>query len=242
MIEVLPESSDNVLGVRLSGGVSVEEYRDTLAKEVADRVEVHGRYRLLVVLSDDFDGFDPGVHLEDPNYGLAHRSFMLQRLAIVGGAPMISLGAKLVGHLASEWVKSYGPEQLAEAWAWVQETSQAEDAIVSAAALIGAEVKDHLGVTLGTVEDLMLDESTGSIRLVVLAFGGFLGLGERLHPIPWRLIHVRGDGTLTLRLSDVGKTKESLGDAPYVEKGHAWRADRRTFSFETHPYFGGAHF
>ncbi|MCA8923174.1 MAG: PRC-barrel domain-containing protein [Planctomycetes bacterium] len=242
MIEILPESSENALGVRLSGTVSVDEYRDTLAKQVTDRVEVHGRYRLLIVLADDFQGFGPGVVLDDPDYGLKHRCFMLQRLALVGAPGKASLGASLVGHLATEWVKTYTPEQLADAWTWIGQHTDREDAVVSASVILGAKVQDHLGETLGTVHDLMLDESTGSIRLVVLAFGGVLGLGEKLHPVPWRMFHVRADGTLLLRLNEIDKSAKHLGQAPAVEKGHVWRADRGTFGFESHPLFGGAHF
>ena len=34
----------------------------------------------------------------------------------------------------------------------------------------------------------MVDKSTGQVAYAVMSFGGFLGLGENYHPIPWNLL------------------------------------------------------
>ncbi|RMG15223.1 MAG: hypothetical protein D6731_08825 [Planctomycetota bacterium] len=239
MIELLPRRGENVVGARLQGRVRADEYRRVLVAEVDRRVEERGRYRLLLVAGSDFEGFDDEVRLEDPEYGLAHRRYLLERFALVGSDPGFALGVRLAGHLASEWMRVFSSEALEEAWSWVLERTSAETAVGSARRLLGAKIVDRLGEELGEVEDLVFDASTGSLRLVVVAFGGFLGLGERSHPIPWRLFRPRADGTLLLRLHEGKPTAEQLSAAPSVDKGHSWHADPGTFSFATHPFFGG---
>jgi hypothetical protein len=32
----------------------------------------------------------------------------------------------------------------------------------------------------------MIDKYTGQVAYAVMSFGGFLGIGESYHPLPWR--------------------------------------------------------
>jgi len=50
----------------------------------------------------------------------------------------------------------------------------------------GTAVYDAAGEHLGTVHNFMVDKVTGQVAYAVLSFGGFLGLGESYHPLPWR--------------------------------------------------------
>ena len=50
----------------------------------------------------------------------------------------------------------------------------------------GTPVYDRAGERLGTVLNFMVDKYTGQVAYAVLSFGGFLGLGESHHPLPWR--------------------------------------------------------
>ena len=34
----------------------------------------------------------------------------------------------------------------------------------------------------------MLDKRSGRVAYAVLSFGGFLGIGERYHPLPWSVL------------------------------------------------------
>jgi uncharacterized protein YrrD len=55
--------------------------------------------------------------------------------------------------------------------------------------VIGTTVKDPAGNTIGTVEDVVLDKMSNNIMFAVLSFGGFLGIGEKYHPIPWSALN-----------------------------------------------------
>lgn len=50
--------------------------------------------------------------------------------------------------------------------------------------LIGQEVKNPEGKDLGKIQELVLAED-GTVGYAVLAFGGFLGLGDKYFAIPW---------------------------------------------------------
>lgn len=52
----------------------------------------------------------------------------------------------------------------------------------------GTAVYDPTGERLGTVVNFMVDKVTGQVAYVVMSFGGFLGLGESHHPLPWRAL------------------------------------------------------
>lgn len=49
----------------------------------------------------------------------------------------------------------------------------------------GTRVYNHEGDDLGSVYNFMVDKVTGQVAYAVVAFGGFLGLGERFYPLPW---------------------------------------------------------
>ncbi len=38
---------------------------------------------------------------------------------------------------------------------------------------------------IGSIERVMIDKTTGQVSYAVLAFGGFLGIGEDHYPVPW---------------------------------------------------------
>ncbi len=52
----------------------------------------------------------------------------------------------------------------------------------------GTAVYDRRDERLGSVHNFMVDKVTGQVAYVVLAVGGFLGLGEEHHPVPWKLL------------------------------------------------------
>jgi sporulation protein YlmC with PRC-barrel domain len=56
---------------------------------------------------------------------------------------------------------------------------------IQASRVIGTDVYNTEGQHIGTIEDVMLDKTTNSIMFAVIGFGGFLGIGEKYHAIPW---------------------------------------------------------
>src|SRR6185369_628074 len=56
---------------------------------------------------------------------------------------------------------------------------------IRAGKAIGTNVYDQSGKSIGEVKDIVLDKTSNSIMFAVVSFGGFLGMGEKYHPIPW---------------------------------------------------------
>lgn len=56
---------------------------------------------------------------------------------------------------------------------------------IRASRVIGTEVKDTAGNSIGKIEDLILDKTDNAIMFAVVGFGGVLGVGEKFHPVPW---------------------------------------------------------
>lgn len=66
-----------------------------------------------------------------------------------------------------------------------EETAKKHAGGFRASTLIGMKVENKEGEKLGSIEDLVLDPQTGTIRYAALARGGFLGIGEKLVAVPW---------------------------------------------------------
>ena len=49
------------------------------------------------------------------------------------------------------------------------------------------------GQKLGTASELIVDLASGQIEFAVVSFGGFLGLGQKYHPLPFGLLDFRPD-------------------------------------------------
>ena len=56
---------------------------------------------------------------------------------------------------------------------------------IPASRVIGTDVYNTEGEHIGSIEDVMLDKTSDNIMFAVIGFGGFLGIGEKYHTIPW---------------------------------------------------------
>jgi sporulation protein YlmC with PRC-barrel domain len=81
---------------------------------------------------------------------------------------------------------------------------------IPAKKVIGTNVKDGAGQKIGEIEDVMLDKASNSIMFAVVGFGGFLGMAEKYHPIPWSALKYDEDENAYV----VNYTKAQLQAAP----------------------------
>ena len=61
---------------------------------------------------------------------------------------------------------------------------------LTATSIIGDKVHNEAGEHVGKIEDIMIDVTTGKIEYVVIAFGGFITIGEKYFAIPFRILKV----------------------------------------------------
>ncbi|ABK90009.1 PRC-barrel domain-containing protein [Francisella tularensis subsp. novicida] len=91
-----------------------------------------------------------------------------------------------------------------------------KDLILSATTLIGDDVVNYNGENLGEVKEIMLDTNTGEVAYVVVSFGGFLGMGDKLFAFPIKAFKV---DTANAQFK-IKKTKEELEEAPGFDKNN----------------------
>ena len=62
-------------------------------------------------------------------------------------------------------------------------------ALIAADKVQGTNVYNTNGDMLGTIHSVMINKRSGQVSYAVMSFGGFLGgflgLGEKYHPLPW---------------------------------------------------------
>ena len=62
------------------------------------------------------------------------------------------------------------------------------DKLIASNKVEGTAVYNRKGERLGTVENFMVGRRSGQVAYAVLSFGGFLGVGESHHPLPWNAL------------------------------------------------------
>ena len=87
---------------------------------------------------------------------------------------------------------------------------------LGATTLIHDRVVNLNGESVGKIEELMIDVTTGRVAYAVLSFGGFLGFGSKLFALPWSALTV--DETHKRFVCNV--TKEVLERMPGFDKEH----------------------
>ena len=64
----------------------------------------------------------------------------------------------------------------------------ADHTLITAHRVTDTPVFNLEGKRIGRIEDLSIDKTSGQVRYALLSFGGFLGIGERYHPLPWSVL------------------------------------------------------
>lgn len=87
---------------------------------------------------------------------------------------------------------------------------------LSSSSLIGDKIANLDGEELGHVKELMIDITTGEVAYVVVSFGGFMGIGDKLFAIPFVKFGIdENNKCFVLNIS-----KEVLKEAPGFDKNH----------------------
>jgi hypothetical protein len=85
--------------------------------------------------------------------------------------------------------------------------------LIASDKVTGTAVYNAQGEKLGTVYDVMLDKQSGQVAYAIMSFGGFLGMGESYHPLPWRALTY--DTQLGGYVVDIDRNR--LEAAPYYD-------------------------
>lgn len=82
--------------------------------------------------------------------------------------------------------------------------------LIAAEKVQGAKVYSATGDSLGSIDDIVINEKSGNVAYAIISFGGFLGIGTRYHSLPWSML--RHDLNLHGYVVNVDRTQ--LREAP----------------------------
>ena len=108
--------------------------------------------------------------------------------------------------------------------------------LLSSTQIKGAEVMNLQNQEIGTIEEVLVDPSSGRVRFAVLSVGGFLGLGDSEVAVPWDAVQVSKSGDNPKYVLDA--SKERLEKAPRVEGKKYDRLYTRQDAEPTFLYWG----
>ena len=124
MIEVLPESSGKVLGVRASDRLTDDDYRDVWLPKLEEILEAQGAIRILMHMDDNYRGWTAGAMWEDAKFGLKHIGSVLkgavEKVALEGGSDWAMKSVELFGYLVPGEVEKFASTELDDAWRWIR--------------------------------------------------------------------------------------------------------------------------
>ena len=122
MVERVDGLRAGVLGFRLSGKLTRDEYQDELMRPIYSALEQGEQLNLYFEFSDDFSGLDAGALWEDVKaageIGLKHRSAW-GRMALVTDKDWIRHGVSAFGWLSPGELRVFTPEEQSAARSWV---------------------------------------------------------------------------------------------------------------------------
>lgn len=120
MIERIAEMPAGTIGLRSSGELTVEDYREVLEPALKKGVE-SGELRLVFVLGD-FDGLAPGAWVEDMKTGLqawARDHSAWKRFALVTDVEWVAKAMRAFAWLAPGETRVFSLAELDAARQWV---------------------------------------------------------------------------------------------------------------------------
>jgi hypothetical protein len=72
--------------------------------------------------------------------------------------------------------------------ATLNDPSDTRGRLIAASQVNGTTVYNGQGEKLGSIYDVMLDKPSGHAEYAIMSFGGFLGIGDTYHPLPWKAL------------------------------------------------------
>ena len=111
-------------------------------------------------------------------------------------------------------------------------TAETASDLIAGSRVAGTAVFSTTGERLGSIQDVMIDKTSGRVAYAILSFGGFLGIGDKHHPLPWAaLTYDTALGGYVVRIDPaqlegapvLGEDAEAMwGDRAWGERIHSY--------------------
>jgi hypothetical protein len=118
MLEKIPGLPDSVIGIKASGEVTGDDYRNVLIPSVDAGLKGGHKLRLLYVLGGDVTGISAGAAWQDTKVGLGHYT-QWERVAVVSDKEWLRHSVDIFGYLIPGEIKAFTLAEEAAARTWV---------------------------------------------------------------------------------------------------------------------------
>jgi sporulation protein YlmC with PRC-barrel domain len=88
--------------------------------------------------------------------------------------------------------------------------------LLTASSIRGDKVFNSAGERLGKIVDIMLNLEDGKIQYIVIAFGGFIGMGQKYFAVPFDELMIHPDRHAFI----LDRSRESFENNPGFDKDH----------------------
>ncbi len=107
--------------------------------------------------------------------------------------------------------------------------------LIAASKVNGTNVYNRAGDKLGSIYDVMVDKTSGKAEYAIMSFGGFLGIGDNYHPLPWQaLTYDPHQGGYVVDLD-----RQRLEGAPSYTPSESALWDDPAYGRRVDDYYGG---
>ena len=106
--------------------------------------------------------------------------------------------------------------------------------LIAASKVNGTKVYNRQGENLGSIYDVMINKRSGQVAYAVMSFGGFLGMGDNYHPLPWSVLtYDTSQGGYVVDLD-----KNRLQGAPSYRSSDTVRWSDQSYTGAIDDYYG----
>ncbi len=120
MIEIMSESEGKVFVVKATGKLTVRDYEEAFIPKINQLIEEYGKVRVVVLLAENFSGWDIGAVWGDASFGIQHRHDF-EKIAVVGGSKWVKWATKISFNFIDGQAAVYDIPEFQSAVAWVKE-------------------------------------------------------------------------------------------------------------------------
>ena len=120
MIEIMSESKGNILAVKATEKLTARDYEEVFIPKINQLIEEYGKVRVVVLLAENFSGWEIGAAWDDAVFGIQHRNDF-EKMAVVGGPKWVQWATKISFNFMDGQVAVYEIPELQSAVAWVKE-------------------------------------------------------------------------------------------------------------------------
>ena len=120
MIEILQETRGNILAIKATEKLTVDDYEKVFIPKLDEILGEHEKIRILMYLDENFHGWEMGAAWDDAKFGTKHWKDC-EKIAVVGGPKWVEWSTRIFALLMKGDTKTFDAYKLQDAIKWIAE-------------------------------------------------------------------------------------------------------------------------